>query len=327
MNSPANSPDKSPLISVIVPTFNRAARLPRAVQAVLAQTWRPLELVVVDDGSTDHTAAVLQGLKTQVDQAGVSARFVAKRNGGAASARNAGIAAATGQWLGFLDDDDTWQPEKLQAQMETLQQTGASLCACLLHQPTSRGGRTIPGDAAKLPRGRCAAAYLTREVDFSIVSVLVRADVARQAGRLEEDMRIAEDLLWCYRLLLHAEACAVPRVLGEIGMDAGSLTRTDGLQRLVELDTDIERWLTRARQAGCQAEGWNESGWRGRVAADFRQFVLHRLYVGDLAGAREVFQRGMDLCGGLEPLAGTSRKLRKARWLSWLGLRLKHPKK
>jgi len=317
----------SPLISVVVPTFNRAAHLPRAVQAVLAQTWRPLELVVVDDGSTDHTPAVLEGLKTQADQAGVSARFVAKHNGGAASARNAGIAAATGPWLAFLDDDDSWRPEKLAQQMDMLQQTGADLCACMLHQPTSRGGRTIPGDAARLPQGRCAPAYLTRQVDFSIVSVLVRADIAQQAGRLDEDMRIAEDLLWCYRLLLLSQTCSVPRVLGEIGMDAGSLTRTDGLQRMVELDADIERWLLRARDLGSSRQDWNESGWRGRVAVDFRQFVLHRLYLGDQAGAREVFARGMDLCGGLEPLAGTARKLRKARWLSLLGLRLKHPKK
>ncbi|MCZ7606475.1 MAG: glycosyltransferase [Planctomycetota bacterium] len=119
------------LVSVIIPTFNRAARMPVAVRSVLAQTWRPLEIVVVDDGSPDDTPQVLRGLEPEVTAAGAIPRFIRQQNGGAAGARNTGMKAATGQWIAFLDDDDRWYPHKLAAQMARLAETGADACSAV----------------------------------------------------------------------------------------------------------------------------------------------------------------------------------------------------
>jgi len=117
---------EQPCISVVIPTRNRRARLQRAIASVLAQTWRPLELIVIDDGSTDDTPGFLDGLGRD----DVSVRVI--RNDiprGGAAARNQGIAMATAPWVAFLDDDDTWRPEKLARQMAVLIATPGAVAA------------------------------------------------------------------------------------------------------------------------------------------------------------------------------------------------------
>jgi glycosyltransferase involved in cell wall biosynthesis len=94
-------------ISVIVPTYNRDDLLPRALDSILHQTRLPDEIIVVDDGSTDNTAEVI---KPYIQQ---GIRYLPKQNGGPSSARNLGIQSATGEFIGFLDSDDQWQPEYL----------------------------------------------------------------------------------------------------------------------------------------------------------------------------------------------------------------------
>ena len=92
-------------VSVIIPTYNRAAFLRRALQSVQNQTRQADEVIVVDDGSTDATAAVV------ADYSDVIYRF--QENAGVAAARNRGAQIAAGEWLAFLDSDDQWQPQKL----------------------------------------------------------------------------------------------------------------------------------------------------------------------------------------------------------------------
>jgi len=97
-------------VSVIVPTFNRAALLPRALESLLAQTRRADEIIVVDDGSTDGTAAVLERF-------GDAIRYIREaENRGISHARNTGMRAATGDYLAFLDSDDAYAPRKLELQ-------------------------------------------------------------------------------------------------------------------------------------------------------------------------------------------------------------------
>ena len=102
-------------VSVVVPTRNRAATLPRLLRSVLGQDARDLELVVVDDGSTDDTTAVLAACK---DPRLRVVRHETAR--GVAHARNAGTAAATGRWVAWCDDDDVWSPSKLRLQLQAL---------------------------------------------------------------------------------------------------------------------------------------------------------------------------------------------------------------
>ena len=102
-----------PTISVVVPTYNRADLIGVTLRSVLAQTHKPAEIIVVDDGSTDATAEVVAAFAPAV-------RYLRKPNGGVASARNYGARYATGTWLAFVDSDDVWHPRKLELQLAGL---------------------------------------------------------------------------------------------------------------------------------------------------------------------------------------------------------------
>jgi glycosyltransferase involved in cell wall biosynthesis len=98
-----------PLISVIIPTYNGERYIVRTVDSALTQTYPHREVIVVDDGSPDHTAAALKSFEDRII-------YIRKANGGPASARNAGIARARGEYIAFLDGDDLWEKEKLSEQ-------------------------------------------------------------------------------------------------------------------------------------------------------------------------------------------------------------------
>ena len=105
--------DENYSISVIVPTYNRAEFVPCAIDSILGQNYSPCEIIVVDDGSTDNTEEVLVPYGSKI-------RYIKKENGGVCSARNAGIQAASHDWIAFLDSDDEWIEGKLQCQVEDL---------------------------------------------------------------------------------------------------------------------------------------------------------------------------------------------------------------
>jgi glycosyltransferase involved in cell wall biosynthesis len=101
-------------VSVIVPTYNSAHFLSAAIQSVLAQSYRDFELIVVDDGSRDHTPRVVASFGDRV-------RYLRQENAGVSVARNRGIAESSGRYVAFLDADDTWMPSKLQRQRDALE--------------------------------------------------------------------------------------------------------------------------------------------------------------------------------------------------------------
>lgn len=93
-------------ISVVIPTFNRGHIVARAIKSVLQQTFKPLEIIVVDDGSTDNTTEVLKSYDAKI-------KIIHQENRGVSAARNAGIAMASAEWIALLDSDDEWLPDKL----------------------------------------------------------------------------------------------------------------------------------------------------------------------------------------------------------------------
>ncbi len=114
----------SPLVSVIIPTYNRAHLIEGAIGSVLQQDYGPLEIIVVDDGSTDNTPELMLRKYPQVS-------FARQRNSGPSAARNHGIRLSSGEIIMFLDSDDTWLPGKVRRQVELLQDAGPSVPCCI----------------------------------------------------------------------------------------------------------------------------------------------------------------------------------------------------
>ena len=107
--------DHTPLISVVIPTYNRQNTITYCLKSVLAQTYKNFEILVVDDGSTDQTVPIVSEICDP------RIRLIeAKKNGGAQAARNIGIKAAKGEWIAFLDSDDYWKLDKLEKQVQIL---------------------------------------------------------------------------------------------------------------------------------------------------------------------------------------------------------------
>jgi glycosyltransferase involved in cell wall biosynthesis len=112
----------NPRVSVVIPAYNAGAFLPAALASALSQSVSPLEVIVVDDGSTDDTPDIVR-------RAGPSVRYLRHDRRGVAEARNRGIRESAGDWVALLDADDVWQPTKLARQLDALGRTpGASAC-------------------------------------------------------------------------------------------------------------------------------------------------------------------------------------------------------
>jgi hypothetical protein len=138
-------------VSVIIPTYNRAAMLGEAIESALAQTRLPGEIIVVDDGSTDDTAKVMGGFAHRV-------RCITQVNRGVAAARNVGLAAAKGELIAFLDSDDLWYPFKLELQVALFERMPSVSLVCSEFD-------VLKDDGTKRPEG--SRSWLAQPVDLA----------------------------------------------------------------------------------------------------------------------------------------------------------------
>ncbi|RQG95377.1 glycosyltransferase family 2 protein [Natrarchaeobius chitinivorans] len=197
-------------ITVVVPTYNRAETLPRALDSALEQTVDDIEVVVVDDGSSDRTPSVL----AQYDDPRLR-QVVHAANRGANAARNTGLERARGEYVAFLDSDDAWHPEKLERQLEILEQrsdewVGAYCDATFdLSGPIGRLRTAVATALAHTDEERTMEGgdELIGEILADNVqpgagsTLLVRTDVAREVGGFDEDLERFQDPEFCLRVL------------------------------------------------------------------------------------------------------------------------------
>ena len=231
------------LVSVIIPTYNRAGTIERAVNSVLAQTWKKTEIIVVDDGSTDQTDQVL---KTYGDKI----RVIRQKNSGPSAARNTGIKAATGEVISFLDSDDAWLPLKTERQAKLLQRTessGVVCCVCNARMLFSSGTITSFQSARLQPEqaegvwSNPAHILIDRFLLFNQVAA-VRREALSQSGLFREDLPygLNDDYDLSLRLALIGPWAFIADPLVEWHEHVDNISRT---HRQLEISTQTMRIL------------------------------------------------------------------------------------
>lgn len=120
--------EKNGMISVIIPTYNRAKTIEKSIRSVLKQTIRNIEVIIVDDGSTDNTKDIILSIKDN------RIRYVYQENKGACAARNNGVMQAKGMYIAFHDSDDEWLPNKLEKQLHIIEKKNVDIVVCKMNQ-------------------------------------------------------------------------------------------------------------------------------------------------------------------------------------------------
>ena len=188
---------KVPKVSVIIPTYNRAHLVGRAIRSVLNQTYQDFEIIVVDDGSTDNTEEVV---KSFIDP---RIRYIRhEKNKGAAAARNTGIKAAKGKFIAFQDSDDEWLPEKLQKQMKVFENAPPRVGVVYTDMWRLRGGerRYWHSPAIRPEDGIVYKQALDRVMGIGIQTAVIKRECFAKIGMLDEQLPRFIDLELFVRL-------------------------------------------------------------------------------------------------------------------------------
>jgi len=230
-------------ISVVIPAYNAACFLPRCLKSIFAQTLKPVEVIVVDDGSTDNTAEIA---------AAMGARVINRTNGGLSAARNTGIQCASSEWIALLDADDMWAPEKLERQATCVGPDTVLVYTGIRYFDDSGVHEERP--AIDPVTARKMLRYCN---PITPSSALVRRDAVIQDGGFREDIRACEDWEMWFRLQRLGEFEAVSDPLTDYYVYPNSLSANprkmlEALDRIIDttLVADLlglDRWAWRRR--------------------------------------------------------------------------------
>jgi glycosyltransferase involved in cell wall biosynthesis len=213
-------------VSVVIPVYNNEPYIAAAVKSVLSQTLAPMEVIVVDDGSTDGTAGALKAF-------GSGIRYVYQPNRGEPSARNRGMRESTGEFIAFLDGDDLWHPSKLDLQMAYLHRHPD--CALVYSDMSTFDENGVVDASVKdrfrmiLPSGRIFPALFMRSL-FGSGSVIFRRACVRKVGEFDEDLLVGCDYEMWLRISRHFELGAIDQPLLKYRHHASMSTRGIGVK-------------------------------------------------------------------------------------------------
>lgn len=211
------------LVSCIVPVFNGERYLGEALHSLLAQTYTSVEIIVVDDGSTDRTPQILKNFGKQI-------RSLRQDNGGPAAARNSGVGIAQGDFIAFLDADDLWHPEKLTRQLSCLEaRPGIDLCVSHMQNFWSPQFKTQAEHFRNHPLAKPMPGY------FSLQTLCIRRNVFDAIGLFNTELRLCEDVQWFLRAIERGEVILVVQdILTYRRLHESNISRVPEVQKILE---------------------------------------------------------------------------------------------
>jgi glycosyltransferase involved in cell wall biosynthesis len=273
--------EQKPTVSVIIPTFNRAALLREALESVFVQSYTDYEVIVVDDGSTDETPQM-------IEEYGDRVRYLWQENRGAAEARNHGVSAARGEWVAFLDSDDMWHREKL---------------ACCLERPRHDPGAAVVfhpmveiDDAGNRVRGRSKRASGGRILDSLFAhcfvhtpTVVVRRRVLQEMGGFDTELAVCEDYQLWLRIAERYPFHLVPRPLAYRRLHKKRLSKSIMHRNMVLRAEMLERFYGESSKRGVL----NKRKAIGRLSRVFCSAGKANLRARHYADAYALFKRSL----------------------------------
>lgn len=203
------------LVSIVLPTFNRAQLIGRAISSVLTQTYQNWELLVIDDGSTDETSSLVSSFGDS------RIRYFRKSNSGAGASRNLGIEKSLGTWITFIDSDDEYDPAKIEMQLNAASQANADLVVCgsIYLKDGVEFRRKIPEPKVDLSR-----ALLERQKGTGVSTPIffVRRELLVQKRILfDSSLPAYQDWDFLYQVSMHSNYVVVPHHLYKVHFQRG----------------------------------------------------------------------------------------------------------
>ena len=270
-------------ISVIIPTFNRKHTLQRAIDSVLAQTFKPYEIIIVDDGSKD-------GTKEWLLQNYPSVQYIHQPNNGVSSARNKGIQISQGSWIALLDSDDEWMPEKLEYQSRFIE-VNRNSSFCHTNEIWIRNGVRVNQMKKHKKYGGDIFKHCLDICRISPSSSIIKKDVFEEVGAFDESLTVCED----YDLWLRVTA-----KFNILFLDEPLIKKYGGhLDQLSRVPEGIEQYRIRSLEKILSMGSLTETQFRSA-----KDMLIHKL---------NIFAKGLKKRDKYEELTSTEKKIQD--WL------------
>lgn len=300
----------SALVSIVIPAYNSAEFIAETLDSCLAQTYPHIEIIVVDDGSTDNTVDVVRAYGDDV-------RLIEQANQGAAIARNVGVDVAKGDFVQFCDSDDLLLPTKIERCMPLIQNQSDVALAFSQMMPVDENGVVIP-DA--MPRPTVEHGFFSHDDLFCKIlrfngspiqtsTWLIRKAAFQAVGgfRADDDLRVAEDWDVLLRLVSAYDFAGLPEILVHYRQRSGSLTRQPIMMARGRL-----RAIRYARDYAGRTACFSDSAYDALEAGRYHVLAMALWDTGDTEGARDAFRTAMRMY----PPDATIRRLYV--WLSYV---------
>jgi cellulose synthase/poly-beta-1,6-N-acetylglucosamine synthase-like glycosyltransferase len=211
-----------PKVDIIIPAYNAARFLPAALESVLAQTFTDWRILLVDDGSTDHTSVIAAQFKQRM---GDKLIYIKQENRGLPAARNSAIRHASAEFLALLDADDVWLPDRLAESLQRFDRPEVGLVYGFVSRVDVDGNLVTTHDEMKRhAEGRIASSIYMRSIDLPCPTITFRRECIDLVGEFDESMRATEDRDLWLRIAQHYEVARVPKVIAFYRISPGAMT-------------------------------------------------------------------------------------------------------
>ncbi|NQT94640.1 MAG: glycosyltransferase [Lentisphaerae bacterium] len=260
-----------PLVSVVIPVYNAARYVAQAVDSVLDQTYAPLQVIVVNDGSTDDTATVLEPYLDRIE-------YCRQENRGASASRNRGIELAKGKYIAFLDADDLWTPEKISRQVRVLEdnpQFG------LVHSDTAvidESGAIMKPSANRLRQvrnGNVFEEFFSSDISVVLTSAaMVRKECFEKVPGFDGRFPVLQDYGLFLSLSWHFHVWYIDEPLAQYRITPGSLSRTYLLGNISDRETILREAVAEHPEFFAERREWLRQRW-SRFYLDAAFLLFH----------------------------------------------------